>query len=342
MTVDNRASITPSEYHDISTAVRDPGFPALFADYVREVADPRNRSETVEYFSTMLANREVPQGKKLVKPRPWLCLEARTNLLSISGSVKSSIFVNLLFSDEFDDMEINQETGEVRVPFISSPVRLEQTDNAMCTICDILLGASAPGEVERHGERVLFVIIESVIDFLNANQFKNNNLSRDVRIRRDWKYLNAIGEELMIPFIVESKSKMSEVNPPDTTIAQPMESRPLSESTDHVRTDSEQLASFKIIEMGHLNYGEFMDTNTTSSCPVVHWRVPEKLRIIIRLPGVESAGRIETSFNEASMQVSAGSHSLTIPLVYKVDEESASARFFKESSRLEIELKVTV
>lgn len=341
MTVENRAGITPSEYHDISTAIRDSEFPALFEDYVKEVSDPRNRSETVEYFSSMLANGEVPQGKKLVKPKPWLCLEARTNLFSISGSVKSGIFVNLLFSDEFEDMEINQVTGEVRVPFISSPLRLEQTDNKMCTICDILLGASAPGKVERHGERVLLVIIESVFDFLNANQFKNMNLSRDVRIRRDWKYLNAIGEDLMIPFLVEIKSKLRAVYPPYTTIANPIES-PLSEPTEQVRTDCDKLVSFKIIEIGNLNYEDFMDSNITSSCPVVHWRVPEKLRIIIRLPGIKSASRIETSFDEASMKVSAGSHFLTIPLPYTIDEESASARFLKESSRLEIELKVTV
>ena len=98
-------------------------------------------------------------------------------------------------------------------------------------------------------------------------------------------------------------------------------------------------ATFKVTEIGNLNYSDFMESDASKSKPVVHWTRPERLRITVNLPGVFTASHIATKFTDNTLLITAGPHTLSIPLPYPVSEESAKAKFLKESSRLEIELK---
>ncbi len=48
-------------------AFEDPEFRKLFADYIDELQDPKNREENEAYISQLENEKKVPEGKELIR-----------------------------------------------------------------------------------------------------------------------------------------------------------------------------------------------------------------------------------------------------------------------------------
>jgi len=55
------------ESEKFKKAFDDPEFRKLFADYLDEMQDPKNREENEEYINQLERENEVPEGKELIR-----------------------------------------------------------------------------------------------------------------------------------------------------------------------------------------------------------------------------------------------------------------------------------
>lgn len=58
---------TPEESSRFQKSFEDPEFRKLFADYMDELSDPKNREETEAYISQLEGEQKVPEGKELIR-----------------------------------------------------------------------------------------------------------------------------------------------------------------------------------------------------------------------------------------------------------------------------------
>jgi hypothetical protein len=55
------------EAEKFKKAFDDPEFRKLFGDYLEEMQNPQNRSETEAYISQLEQEKKVPEGKELIR-----------------------------------------------------------------------------------------------------------------------------------------------------------------------------------------------------------------------------------------------------------------------------------
>jgi hypothetical protein len=58
---------TPEESDRFRKSFEDPEFRKLFAEYMDELQDPKNREETESYISQLEGEQKVPEGKELIR-----------------------------------------------------------------------------------------------------------------------------------------------------------------------------------------------------------------------------------------------------------------------------------
>lgn len=63
----DKMQFTPEESSRFQKSFEDPEFRKLFADYMDELSDPKNREETEAYISQLEGEQKVPEGKELIR-----------------------------------------------------------------------------------------------------------------------------------------------------------------------------------------------------------------------------------------------------------------------------------
>ena len=58
---------TPEESARFQKSFEDPEFRKLFAEYLDELQDPKNREETEAYITQLEGEQKVPEGKELIR-----------------------------------------------------------------------------------------------------------------------------------------------------------------------------------------------------------------------------------------------------------------------------------
>ena len=320
-------TISAEEYHAVSTAIRDPSFPTLFRDFLEEIADPKNRAETIQYYKDLETRNEIPSGKRLIWPEPWICVEARHVLVGPHSSAnRGQIYLNLVLTDHLGCLETDSKTGEVRLPMVVSQPRLDKRQDAICVTCDILLGT----QTVKFGDKYLTVIVEIIIDELNKTHFRKEYISYDFRIRRDWKYKDGISKSDIIPIIISSVDVHETIETCDAS----HHSLKNVERIESTKIEPElSKCSYRLVESFSAPAIDFLESSQDS-------RLPEALKLSVVLPGIISAGQISTTMEGNSVNVTAGEHSIEVKLSYKVDIHSARARFDVSKSLLEIDYKI--
>ena len=342
--------ISVEDYHKLSTAIRDPDFPSLFKDYVDELTDPLNKAETIAYLNSLELNGELPTGKVLVRPRPWICFET-----SYCCAKKGRVFLNVVSSPLVEAVTINNATGEVTLPFIAAPPRIERHGASTCTCVDVIVSHETK-HAERRGWLLQFGMIELIIDFLNSKPFSKDRLTKDVRVCKEWRYKDGLTASGIVPIMVDANQLKAGLLPtpsPQHTpeCIMPSEIRDLKRLSDEGQECATEApdtpiavgVSYSIVEIGHMDYSAFMDTGSSKSAQKVHWTVPAGLRIRLFIPGMISVSDIDINTDDDTRVVVQYRDSalVDIPLPYKVDGDSGEAKFDRNTSKLTIEFRVT-
>ena len=202
--------LTPEEYHNMSVAIRDPQFPTMFEEYLKETSDPAARHEKLEYMRSLEGSGDVPEGKMLIYPEPWICIETR-----FLEKPDSRIFLNLLSSSQMADSKV--VSGSVSVPFVVSPPQLETVEGSLCVNVDAVIGQGTVAEATEKGNKMIVLIADLIVNHLHEHFLKKpSKISRDFRLRREWKYRENI--TCILPVLVDrnNNTKTRPKKPPTT------------------------------------------------------------------------------------------------------------------------------
>ena len=63
----DKMHFTEEESNRFQKSFEDPEFRKLFADYMDELSDPKNREETEAYITQLEGEQKVPEGKELIR-----------------------------------------------------------------------------------------------------------------------------------------------------------------------------------------------------------------------------------------------------------------------------------
>ena len=323
--------LSPEEYHSLSQAIREPDFPGLFSGYLEEVSSMENRRELVDYMLSLDAAGEVPKGKILVRPLPWICFETKSSAEPQRGIV----FVNVVHANELDRARVDTVSRTVQIPLIVSPPRLEQSSNGgSCVSVDVLVGTGTKDEALQRGMSFLVVLSNMVIENLNSSHFKRNPLSKDIRLRRDWTFRDNLSADLLIPILVDKNHVATDSKKPVKTSA---ESACVTES---------ELRALQPKQ------GEKCQSKEEDNCPLskeatyqvcyVHSNPeepPDGFRVKIFLPNIRSSSEItiKPQNDPPKMIVITGDNLLEIPIPPRgIEIESGKAVYDKQKSTLTI------
>lgn len=62
-----KMKFSPEEASRFRKAFADPEFRKMFAEYMDELQDPKNREETEAYITQLEGEQKVPEGKELIR-----------------------------------------------------------------------------------------------------------------------------------------------------------------------------------------------------------------------------------------------------------------------------------
>jgi dynein assembly factor 2 len=145
----NDVQLTATEANKLNAAFQSEEFRQLLADYVDSLSDPSNRKEQEAYISELEANKELPVGKSLLRPKAGFVVKCHINSSSSNdgngngnednqpSKKKKKIFLNIVYSDKIiqpsrekmtfmDDEDSSQQANNKwSVPYAIGPVRME-------------------------------------------------------------------------------------------------------------------------------------------------------------------------------------------------------------------------
>jgi len=328
----SETGITAKEYHDLSSAIRDPSFPTLFQSYLEEVSSMESREELISYMNALESSGDIPQGKVLIRAELWLCFDT----CSSRTSGIRSIFINVLHSNNLQAACIDPNSGNVNIPFIISEPRFEKSrDGAQCINVDALVGTGTMDEANRRGVGFIVLVSDTLIESLNSNYFKREPLSKDVRLHRQWRYRDNMTKDKVLPFLVDSNHVLgatSARNRPDAPCV--TESELLGLRVAHV---SDQCCETAAEEVTLISTGR---TQPSYELCYLHSKSddsPDGLRVTVTLPGVTCSADITLEPSKSGISVTSSEHRLDIPLNARgLDMNSGRAIFDKNRSLLTI------
>ncbi|CAM6124862.1 unnamed protein product [Calypogeia fissa] len=138
----SKMNLSPEEAKNMARLMKDPKFMEMFADYAKEISDPKNREE----METALKEAEkrgekvpgFPEGKELLIPTAGFCAKTKHE-----GNSKK-VFINICYSDkvkEASGKERSDKTGtEWDIPYsLAPPVKATDKGGAECDVHDFVV-----------------------------------------------------------------------------------------------------------------------------------------------------------------------------------------------------------
>ena len=151
--------LSPRVFDSIASALEKPEFLKIIQEYMSEISDPAARREHAEYLTQLEKEGEVPAGKILVKPDPWLCFHSLSFCLNITTSPSIE--------------PVSFTSGLLRLPFVLAPVRSEQG----ALVVDAVVNANAPTVLS--SSELLVAATDLIID--KIEQDGKNKICRDLK-----------------------------------------------------------------------------------------------------------------------------------------------------------------
>ena len=144
----NDPKLTKEEVDRLASMMEHEEFARLFADYMTELSDPKNRAEQDLYLRQLEEQNEVPHGKLVLRPEPGFVLKFKFNrkeAANRSGNGRSSkkknkptkLFINVVYSNkirkptstEMKDPTNNASGTYWTLPYSLGPLRMEKDAN---------------------------------------------------------------------------------------------------------------------------------------------------------------------------------------------------------------------
>lgn len=126
--------MSQDEQKKFLSAMQNPEFRSLLNEYMAEISDPANRTETEQYLSQLENEQKVPEDKLLVRPVPGFVVKAKWSEDGEAAEMSQKMFVNVCSSDKMqppsstpvNDDKTGKRGSSWHLPYSVGPERLEK------------------------------------------------------------------------------------------------------------------------------------------------------------------------------------------------------------------------
>ena len=159
--------LTPDEVKKFETAFKDPEFKKMFAEYAKEISDPKNKAESDAYLRQLEYENKVEsvygKGVQLVIPAAGFVVK------TTDEATGRKVFVNVCHSDKCEDAKGSKVAGGMQwqVPHTLGGCH-EETDKsgATCDAYDFVVSTHT-FELCQRDDRIKNMVVETAIEAVN-------------------------------------------------------------------------------------------------------------------------------------------------------------------------------
>ena len=183
------SKITKDELKNILKAMDKDGFDKIMEEYMKEISDPNNITETNQYLRECMERKDLPANVKLVQPNEGFVIKSTKFSIKKPG-IRHKVFINLVSLKEINPPEINEKTRMCSLPHLLNKQRNDQDKKG--NICYTFDVAFNPDAFKRAGDNMAFkkYICDTAINGINNNILKSTQekISNDYIIKTKLKY----------------------------------------------------------------------------------------------------------------------------------------------------------
>lgn len=181
--------ITRDELRSILKAMDQDGFDKIMEDYIKEISDPNNITETNQYLRECMERKDLPANVKLVQPTAGFVMKS-TKYNTKKPGIRQKVFINLVGLDDVAPPQIDAKTNMCSLPHLLNRQRNDQDNKGkICYTFDV---AFHPEAIKKGGENLAFkkFICDTAINGINNNILKSNNekISNDYVLKTKINY----------------------------------------------------------------------------------------------------------------------------------------------------------
>jgi dynein assembly factor 2 len=365
--------MTQEDVSKLTKAMKDPQFRGYLDEYCKEISDPGNRKEYLQYLAQLEAKGELPEGQALLRCDPGVCV--KTSIRFKNGQVQKCFF-NIVHSDRLDDLALKgSEKGgggqNVHLPYSLSPPRTERDHkDDYCMVCDMAISTGTFMQSVQNPQ-ILKMLVDIAADGLSSKFLQSHE-----EVSKDFKLLKKVkckGGEPM-PMSVKSellKGSKKPTKPVDTGGFDGVTPSELKQMKDDAKKKKEaakkkqkdeqgdgaeeverkpaaeekappriRVPKHRLIHSGTVDLADYMSTSEEKSVGPTS-TVPKLLKLIVELPTVKKSSDIslEVTSNNVVIEVP-GKYYLDLPLSYEIEDSHGTAKFDKAQQTLTLELPV--
>lgn len=201
--------ITRDELRSILKAMDKDGFEKIMEDYMKEISDPNNITETNQYLRECMERKDLPANVKLVQPKEGFVIKSTKYNIKKPG-LRQKVFINIVGLNEIAAPQIDPKSGMCSLPHLLNKQRNDQDKKGkICYTFDV---AFNPEALKRAEENMGFkkFICDTAINGINNNILKQaqEKISNDYILKIQLKYK---GKEMALMNINSASTDKNEL-----------------------------------------------------------------------------------------------------------------------------------
>mmetsp|Transcript_81404 Transcript_81404/g.143713 ORF Transcript_81404/g.143713 Transcript_81404/m.143713 type:complete len:832 (+) Transcript_81404:76-2571(+) len=365
----NMDGVTQDEVSKLTKAMKNDEFRAHIEEYTREISDPANKQEYLDYLAQIEAKGEMPEGQQLLRCQPGLCVKTH---ISFKNGQKQKCFINIVQSDQLDDMSFQTATKgngqQVYLPYSLSPPRPDRDHkDEYCMTTDFAVSTGSFMRASQNSQ-IMKMMIDTAADGMASQFLKGHEeVSKDYKVMQRMnckggqpmpmsvraELLKDKGKKSQAPKIkpgqdavtpaelkemrknAKQKKKLGGVPEPEEEDEEPVKKKAEEPTPGRIRVPQHRL-----VHSGTLDLTDYMEVNGRQDSNTI-FELPRLLKLIVELPSVKKSSDInmEVTCDNVVVEVE-GKYYLDLPLPYEIKDADGNAKFDKAKQTLTLELPV--
>eukprot|EP00933_Yihiella_yeosuensis_P080464 TRINITY_DN93896_c0_g1_i1.p1 TRINITY_DN93896_c0_g1~~TRINITY_DN93896_c0_g1_i1.p1 ORF type:complete len:839 (-),score=236.72 TRINITY_DN93896_c0_g1_i1:195-2711(-) len=374
---DPMKDITQDEISKLAKAMKSDEFRNHIDEYTKEISDPANRAEYLEYLAQLESKGEMPEGQQLLRCEPGVCV--KTTIVFKNGQTQKC-FINIVHSDRLDDLTFapakSGEGQQVHLPYSLSPPRPDRDNkDEYCMTTDFAVSTGTFRRAQGNSQ-LLKMLVDTAADGMTQQFLKGNE-----EVKKDFKIMQrmackggtpmpmsvrgellkdkgnkpipkATGRDAMTPSELKEmrakakKKTMSGAPDPEEEQEWERKAAKAAAKEEKERRKAEESAPQRIrvpvhrlVHSGIIDMTDYMESSARHG--ELATTVPKLLKLIVELPTVKKVGDINMEVTSSNVVVEVeDKYYLDLPLPYEIEDSKGSAKFDKTKSILSMELPV--
>lgn len=362
--------ITRDELRSILKAMDQDGFDKIMEDYIKEISDPNNITETNQYLRECMERKDLPANVKLVQPNAGFVIKS-SKFNTKKPGIRQKVFINLVGLADVAPPQIDQKTNMCSLPHLLNRQRNDQDNKGkICYTFDV---AFNPEAIRKGEENLAFkkFICDTAINGINNNILKSSNekISNDYVLKTKINYKGKEISLMNINTIAQKEQFKNQLEPNENykTQIQKEIDELKNKASEGGKVDAEENEDEKVFDKPDIDYAlsqkevaesNKKETNEKNATPLFKLKYSDdvqlhkyfyspnnfkgeaqysKLIVEISVPKVDNLTFAEVELDEKKLHFKFKDvYLLDLDLPVSVDKNTSEAKFDRKRSLLSI------